>query len=109
MSRSFESDAAEGNEGIKDAKAKLFDILGSSASALTADEVWSRAQVEGFKSKRFTKRMLQDMKAAGHVVTQPSGQPTQTGGHTKRKVAFAYTLRAAPAPARQQPEGVDTA
>ena len=65
--------------------------------------------MEGLKSKRFTKRMLQDMKAAGHVVTQPSGQPTQTGGHTKRKVAFAYTLRAARAPARQQHEGMGAA
>lgn len=59
-------------------------------SLLRADQVWEIAQSEGFPSKRYTKKMLQQLKEARLVVTKP-----MAGDGTNRKSGhrnFGYRL-----------------
>ncbi|KAL4427339.1 hypothetical protein ABPG77_003248 [Micractinium sp. CCAP 211/92] len=93
--RSFSVEAAAAEAPVRAAadaegvKRKLMRILGGATEPLTSDQVWQAAQVEGLPSKRFTKRMLQQLKQAGLVVTKPAG------GHVSKKHGtrnFVYRL-----------------
>ena len=59
-------------------------------AAAPAAQVWEAAQPLGFKSKRFTKQMLQQMRAGGWVKTKPL--QGAAAGSGKRKSGFGYQV-----------------
>lgn len=62
-----------------------------------AAQIWEAAEPLGLRSKRFTKQMLQQLRAAGWVKTQPLQAPKTKKGHKQ----FGYRLNAA----KQQQRG----
>ena len=50
-----------------------------------AAQVWEAAQQQGLRSKRYTKLMLNELRTAGFVKTQPLGGP-------KKHKSFGYRL-----------------
>ncbi|KAL4440257.1 hypothetical protein ABPG75_003258 [Micractinium tetrahymenae] len=65
-------------------------ILGEAKEPLTSDQVWQAAQAEGLPSKRFTKKMLQQLKDAGWVITKPL--PGHAAGKKQHTRNFGYRL-----------------
>lgn len=56
-----------------------------------AEQVWQVAQAEGLPSKRFTKKMLQQLKTAGLVATKPAGG--HVAGRKQGTRNFVYSLK----------------
>lgn len=73
------------------AKSKLMRILGGATEPLTSEQVWQVAQAEGLPSKRFTKKMLQQLKTAGLVATKPAGG--HVAGRKQGTRNFVYSLK----------------
>lgn len=76
---------AEATISLEGAKSTLHRLLSSADRPLTSAEVWSRAESEGLKSKRFMKQMLAQMRQRGHIRTVPLGAG-------KKHKSFGYFL-----------------
>ena len=76
---------AEATISLEGAKSTLHRLLSSADRPLTSAEVWSIAESEGLKSKRFMKQMLSQMRQRGHIRTVPLGAG-------KKHKSFGYFL-----------------
>jgi hypothetical protein len=77
---------------IDGVKTTLHRLLATAEKPLTSAEIWSLAETEGLKSKRFMKQMLQQMKKNGHIKTVPLAAG-------KKLKSFGYLLPQSPAAA----------
>lgn len=67
-------------------KGTLHRLLTTAEKPLSSAEMWSLAEEQGLKSKRFMKQMLQQMKKNGHIKT------VALGGAGKKNRSFGYLL-----------------
>lgn len=72
---------AESGEGPK---AVLGNLLSQANKPLTSGEIWESVENKGFKSKRYMKQMLKQMRLKGHINTKPlpaSGKKQRSFGY----------------------------
>jgi len=67
-------------------KGTLHRLLTTAEKPLTSAEMWTLAEEQGLKSKRFMKQMLQQMKKRGHIKT------VALVGAGKKNKSFGYLL-----------------
>lgn len=67
------------DEGQMGPKAVLRSLL--SNGPLTSEELWEHAQQNGLKSKRFMKKMLQQMRQNGEISTSPPNNASENQSH----------------------------
>jgi len=85
-SQSYASD-----KDLTDPKGMLRSLL--SEGPRTAEELWRHVEQKGFKSKRFMKKMLHQMRQNGEIVTSPRKHDSESQtytGHGHGSLNFLY-------------------